>query len=157
MEVLKSENPKHLGALLGLAKKYLDKDYQVLGEVPASKQQAFTECVKYLRDKAWKTNSKEEVEQEPWTPDQKSVVLEALSGSDLQGVDTQWRIDVALTTNSLSKVLRPEIFLKLSDGTKSTQFHMNAEQFQELRRQTAALMKDMFALDQLAFIQNLKN
>jgi len=66
-----------------------------------------------------------------------------------------WRIDVALSTNSFSKVLKPEVQVKMTKGDEEISFHMTVQQFQEFRRHTAGILKDMFALDQFAFIRNL--
>eukprot|EP00358_Blepharisma_japonicum_P000713 CAMPEP_0202947392 /NCGR_PEP_ID=MMETSP1395-20130829/11566_1 /ASSEMBLY_ACC=CAM_ASM_000871 /TAXON_ID=5961 /ORGANISM="Blepharisma japonicum, Strain Stock R1072" /LENGTH=38 /DNA_ID= /DNA_START= /DNA_END= /DNA_ORIENTATION= len=38
----------------------------------------------------------------------------------------------------------------MTNGEKEISFHMTVAQFQELRRQTAGILKDMFTLDQFA-------
>ena len=61
----------------------------------------------------------------------------------------RWRVDVAISTSSLSRVLRPTVLLQmtLSDGTIHL-FEMPISQFHELRYSVAAVLKDMENINQ---------
>ena len=54
----------------------------------------------------------------------------------------QWKISVVLSTNTLNKVLRPEIFMEINtaEGEKVRVF-VQVEKFEELRRQIAQLLR----------------
>ena len=58
--------------------------------------------------------------------------------------DLDWRIDVTISTGSMSRVLKPSILMQfnLSDGNDSL-FQLNLEKFQELRYQVATVLKEM--------------
>jgi len=71
-------------------------------------------------------------------------------------LDFRWRVDVSLSTNSLAKVLKPEVLLLMRTSTDTFQFHLSVKQFTELRRSTAALLRDLQALDQYVFIKSIK-
>ncbi len=53
-----------------------------------------------------------------------------------------WKVNVVLSTNYVSKVLRPEIHLELQtkEGIKVT-MTVSVERFEELRRQVAGLLR----------------
>ena len=102
---------------------------------------------------------------EGWSQGQKAALLgefarvrssvERVRNGD-RVTDFRWRIDVSLSTNSLSKVLKPEVLVCIRTPTASHQFHMTVRQFTELRRSTAALLRDLQALDQFVFIKSIK-
>ncbi|CAG9327626.1 unnamed protein product [Blepharisma stoltei] len=167
MESLKTLSADNLSALFGLSSKYLLQDFTVLKQIPFSQRENFTICIEYLRKKCGKHSSEylHQIEEENWPSALKDVVIRNLTEIDTEFrrrqekerlVDINWRIDVSLSTNSFSKVLRPEVQVKMTNGEKEISFHMTVAQFQELRRQTAGILKDMFTLDQFAFIRNLK-
>eukprot|EP01091_Cochliopodium_minus_P005102 TRINITY_DN15082_c0_g1_i1.p1 TRINITY_DN15082_c0_g1~~TRINITY_DN15082_c0_g1_i1.p1 ORF type:complete len:206 (+),score=51.69 TRINITY_DN15082_c0_g1_i1:55-672(+) len=58
--------------------------------------------------------------------------------------EMDWRVDVTISTGSMSRVLKPSILMQLdlSDGNK-TLFQLNLEKFQELRYQVANVLKEM--------------
>ncbi|KAG8448275.1 hypothetical protein GDO86_015389 [Hymenochirus boettgeri] len=58
--------------------------------------------------------------------------------------DMRWRVDVAISTSSLSRALQPSILmqLKLSDGA-SHRFEVPVAKFQELRYNVALILKEM--------------
>lgn len=167
MDSLKSLSSEILGSLLDLSRSYIQGDYKVLSKVPFSYRNAFSSCVEYMRSKCGKhfSDYSKEVEEENWNSDLKECILERLKEMDSEYQrqknkdrlnEMTWRIDVALSTNSLSRVLKPEVQVKLTSGEEEINFHMTVAQFQEFRRQTASLIKDIFAMDQFAFIRNLK-
>ena len=167
MDNLKTLNPEIFGTLLDLSIAYIQGDFQVLSKVPFSSRNSFSSTVEYLRTKCGKHSSEyiKEIEEENWDAEHKSLVIEKMKEYDSDFYrrknknrinDANWRIDVSLSTNSLSRVLKAEIQCRLSNGSEDTDFHMNVAQFQELRRQTASLIKDVFSMDQFAFIRNLK-
>ena len=61
----------------------------------------------------------------------------------------RWRVDVAISTSSLSRVLRPTVMLQLtlSDGRVHL-FEVPLSQFHELRYNVAAVLKDMDNINQ---------
>ena len=61
----------------------------------------------------------------------------------------RWRVDVAISTSSLSRVLRPTVMLQmtLTDG-KIHQFEVPLSQFHELRYNVAIVLKDMDNINQ---------
>lgn len=167
MENLKKLSPENLSALFQLAIKYLRQDFSALKQVPYSQRENFSASIDYLRKKCGKHSSEFllQIDEENWQDPLKEIVLSTLIEMNTEfqrkqeksrPLDMNWRIDVALSTNSLSKVLKPEVQVKMTNGEQEVSFHMNVAQFQELRRQTAGLLKDMFTLDQFAFIRNLK-
>ena len=168
MEALKSLSVEILGSLLDLSISYIQGAFEVLSKVPFTYRDSFSFCVEYLRLKCGKHSNEysKEVEEEAWSPSHKECVLAKLNFMDSEYSkrknkerlqDMTWRIDVALSTNSLSRVLKPEVQLKLCTGSDNIDFHMTVAQFQELRRQTATVIKDMFTMEQFAFIRNLKS
>lgn len=58
--------------------------------------------------------------------------------------DLRWRVDVTLSTGSMSRVLKPTILMQatLSDGSIRT-FEVNVEQFHELRHSVARCLHEM--------------
>jgi len=60
----------------------------------------------------------------------------------------RWRLDVAISTASLNKVLRPHLTLQctLSDDSQHS-FHVSRERFDELRYTVAKLLTEMQALE----------
>eukprot|EP01156_Anaeramoeba_ignava_P007969 Anaeramoba_ignava/a354997_16.p1 GENE.a354997_16~~a354997_16.p1 ORF type:complete len:112 (+),score=38.60 a354997_16:26-337(+) len=71
-------------------------------------------------------------------------------------VDFSWRVDVIISTASLSRVLRPVIHLRmvLSDGSVK-QFEMSMQNFQNLRFQTAKVISEMQTLEKSAIFKIL--
>eukprot|EP00753_Platysulcus_tardus_P015027 PLAT4724.1.p1 GENE.PLAT4724.1~~PLAT4724.1.p1 ORF type:complete len:221 (+),score=72.87 PLAT4724.1:2-664(+) len=62
--------------------------------------------------------------------------------------DLKWRVDVTLSTSSLSRVLRPSVLMQmtLSDGRIKT-FEVPVEKFHQLRFNTAKVLKGMRSLE----------
>ncbi|XP_055015545.1 COMM domain-containing protein 5 [Boleophthalmus pectinirostris] len=60
----------------------------------------------------------------------------------------QWRVDVAISTGSLSRALQPSVLMqmKLSDGSIK-QFEVPVSKFQELRYNVALILKEMNDLE----------
>ncbi|KAK7921846.1 hypothetical protein WMY93_008748 [Mugilogobius chulae] len=60
----------------------------------------------------------------------------------------QWRVDVAISTGSLSRALQPSVLMqmKLSDGSYK-QFEVPVSKFQELRYNVALILKEMNDLE----------
>ena len=56
----------------------------------------------------------------------------------------RWRVDVAISTSAMTRVLKPAILmeLSLSDGSKK-QFEVSQEKFNDLRYNVALLLKGM--------------
>lgn len=56
----------------------------------------------------------------------------------------KWRVDVAISTSSLERVMRPSIMMELtlSDGSIKT-FEMHIEQFHKLRYSVARVLRNM--------------
>lgn len=162
METLKELTAETLTSLFQSATEYLSENFAVLREIPFQHRKHFTAIVKYLRHKSY-SESLSEIEKEKWPEDLRQVVIDALQSytsehniiKDTKYLkDFHWKIDVALSTNSLSKVLRPEIQLQFDNSEDSANFHMTISQFQELRRQTASVIKDLLYLNQFNFIKN---
>jgi hypothetical protein len=61
----------------------------------------------------------------------------------------RWRVDVAISTSALSRVLRPTVLMELtlSDGRVHA-FEVPLSQFHELRYSVAAVLKDMDGINQ---------
>uniref|UniRef100_F6QHB0 COMM domain-containing protein 5 n=1 Tax=Xenopus tropicalis TaxID=8364 RepID=F6QHB0_XENTR len=68
--------------------------------------------------------------------------------------DMRWRVDVAISTSSLSRALQPSILvqLKLSDGT-SHRFEVPVAKFQELRYNVALILKEMNDLEKRSILR----
>ena len=167
MESLKSISVDILSSLFDLSLSYIQGDFSVLPKVPFSYRGSFSACVEYIRGKCGKHHSEhlKEVDEEGWSSEHKECILKKLKEADSEHhrrknkerfSEMNWRIDVALSTNSLSRVLKPEVQFKLCNGSEETEFHMTVAQFQEFRRQTATIIKDIFTMEQFAFIRNLK-
>ncbi|KAG9478440.1 hypothetical protein GDO78_013455 [Eleutherodactylus coqui] len=62
--------------------------------------------------------------------------------------DMRWRVDVAISSSSLSRALQPSILMqmKLSNG-ESHRFEVPVAKFQELRYNIALLLKEMNDLE----------
>lgn len=168
MDLLKSLQPDHLVSLLDLANTYIQGDFEVLGKVPFSYRNHVSACIEYLRSKCGKhfNDYSKEIEEESWPAASKAALLDKLKDLDCEYQrrrskdrlgEMNWRIDVALSTNSLSRVLKPEIQVKLTKDKEEIIFHMTVQQFQEFRRQTATVLKDIFTMEHYAFIRNLKS
>ena len=67
----------------------------------------------------------------------------------------RWRVDVAISTSSLQRALRPGILVEaeLSDGSLLN-FEMTVEEFQDLRYNVARVLRDLEDLER-APIMNL--
>jgi hypothetical protein len=156
-----------LSALLWQANRYTRRDYQVLKQIPKSARKLFTQAIQYLRAKSGKSlkDTLSELADEKWSPGQHEVLAgffkdlrkeheERNAPHKLQAM--KWRVDVALSTNSVAKVLRPEVRIELNTSDGCCNMSMSVHEFQELRRKTASLLKDMYSLDQFVFIKNIK-
>jgi len=64
-------------------------------------------------------------------------------------VDLQWRVDVTVSTTSLSRVFKPTVIMQitLSDDTIKT-FECSVEKFHQLRYNVAKVLKNMHDLEQ---------
>lgn len=132
--------------------------YRVLSEairIPTSslKQEAFKEDLRDLRIP------------EEFITDFSSVVfgnrraaLEALTLQNDPHLPTleelKWRVDVAISTSSLSRALQPSVLMqmKLSDGTYH-QFELPVSKFQELRYNVALILKEMNDLEKRSILK----
>ena len=60
----------------------------------------------------------------------------------LDFVSCQWKINVVLSTNYLSKVLRPEVVIEIQTAQRQkVKMTVSVEKFEELRRQVAYLLR----------------
>ncbi|XP_060935503.1 COMM domain-containing protein 5 [Limanda limanda] len=68
--------------------------------------------------------------------------------------DFKWRVDVAISTSSLSRALQPSVLMqmKLSDGSLS-RFEVPVSKFQELRYNVALILKEMNNLEKRSILQ----
>ncbi|XP_053555145.1 COMM domain-containing protein 5 [Bombina bombina] len=68
--------------------------------------------------------------------------------------DLRWRVDVAISTSSLSRALQPSILMqmKLSDGS-SHRFEVSVAKFQELRYNVALILKEMNDLEKRSILK----
>ncbi|GIX68885.1 COMM domain-containing protein 5 [Caerostris extrusa] len=66
-----------------------------------------------------------------------------------------WRIDVAISTSTLNRVLEPAIVMeiRLSNGRKET-FEVHPSQFHRLRFAVATLLKEMENLEMKSILKN---
>eukprot|EP00041_Stephanoeca_diplocostata_P011689 m.193352 g.193352 ORF g.193352 m.193352 type:complete len:264 (+) comp18632_c0_seq2:184-975(+) len=71
-----------------------------------------------------------------------------------QLADFKWRVDVAISTSELQRVMKPAVLMQmtLSDGTIQT-FEMPVEQFHKLRYNTAFVLKEMEDLEKRGILQ----
>lgn len=65
-----------------------------------------------------------------------------------------WRVDVTISSNSLSRVLKPTILMTTvtSNGQKKT-FEVSVEKFHELRYNVAKVLKEMEDLERLQILK----
>ena len=62
--------------------------------------------------------------------------------SPLDFVSCQWKVNVVLSTNYLSKVLRPEVIIEIQTAQRQrVKMTVSVEKFEELRRQVAYLLR----------------
>ena len=62
--------------------------------------------------------------------------------SALDFVSCQWKVNVVLSTNYLSKVLRPEVIIEIQTAQRQrVKMTVSVEKFEELRRQVAYLLR----------------
>ncbi|XP_062917531.1 COMM domain-containing protein 5 [Mobula hypostoma] len=86
------------------------------------------------------------------------AVLEAAAlqqGNRLPGVqDFRWRVDVAISSSSLTRALQPAILmqLKLSDGS-AHRFEVPVAKFQELRYNVALILKEINDLEKRSILK----
>jgi COMM domain len=68
--------------------------------------------------------------------------------------ETKWRVDVTLSTSSLSRLAEPSIFfeLRLSDGSVH-QFDCTVVKFHELRYNVARVLKDMSDIEKAPILR----
>ncbi|XP_062249496.1 COMM domain-containing protein 5 [Platichthys flesus] len=66
----------------------------------------------------------------------------------------KWRVDVAISTSSLSRALQPSVLMqmKLSDGSLS-RFEVPVSKFQDLRYNVALILKEMNNLEKRSILQ----
>ena len=167
MEGLGRLEAGQLGQLLALVHDYNQGDMAVLKRIPPSKRGLFTAMLAFLRSHLhyqW-TELVQKLGEETWSPAQREALLREFTRvrsaverirAPSRMLDFRWRVDVSLSTNSLAKVLKPEVLLLMRTSTGTFQFHLSVKQFTELRRSTAALLRDLQALDQYVFIKSIK-
>lgn len=68
--------------------------------------------------------------------------------------DLKWRVDVAISTSSLSRALQPSILMqmKLSDG-HTHQFEVPVAKFQELRYNVSLILKEMNDIEKRSILK----
>ncbi|XP_053735927.1 COMM domain-containing protein 5 [Synchiropus splendidus] len=68
--------------------------------------------------------------------------------------ELKWRLDVAISTSSLSRALQPSLLMqmKLSDGSYQ-QFEVPVAKFQELRYNVALILKEMNDLEKRSILK----
>lgn len=83
----------------------------------------------------------------------KSHSKEAELDKPLSYVGCKWKINVVLSTNYVSKVLRPEVQIEIYTR-EDTRFRMTVpiEKFEELRRQVAALLRQAQQIECVRYI-----
>ena len=73
----------------------------------------------------------------------KAVESTKKENQSLDFVSCSWKINVVLSTNYLSKVLRPEVVLEIQTAQKEkVKMVISVEKFEELRRQFAYLLRN---------------
>lgn len=66
----------------------------------------------------------------------------------------QWKIDVAISTTSLSRVLEPVVHMQLNLSTGETKkFEMSVAKFQELRYNVASVLTEMESLEKRGILK----
>lgn len=118
-----------------------------------------------LRQEAFKEDLRELKIQEEFISDFCSVVfgsrralLEAAAAQSDPRLPSlqefQWRVDVAISTGSLSRALQPSVLmqLRLSDGSVQ-QFQVPVSKFQELRYNVALILKEMNDLEKRSILK----
>ncbi|XP_020495068.1 COMM domain-containing protein 5 [Labrus bergylta] len=140
-----------------------------LGHIVAGMHRVLSEAIRIppssLKQEAFKENLRELRIPEDFISDFSSVVFgnrrsaleTATSTNDphlpaLQ--DFKWRVDVAISTSSLSRALRSSVLMqmKLSDGSFHC-FEVPLSKFQELRYNTALILKEMNDLEKRSILQ----
>lgn len=68
--------------------------------------------------------------------------------------ELQWRVDVAISTGSVSRALQPSVLMqmRLSDGSVQ-QFQVPVSKFQELRYNVALILKEMNDLEKRSILK----
>jgi len=66
----------------------------------------------------------------------------------------KWRVDVTISTQTMSRVLKPSILMEAttSDGKRKT-FEMTVEKFHELRYNVSKVLKDMEDMEKLNILK----
>lgn len=118
-----------------------------------------------LRQEAFKEDLRELKIQEEFISDFCSVVfgsrralLEAAAAQSDPRLPSlqefQWRVDVAISTGSVSRALQPSVLmqLRLSDGSVQ-QFQVPVSKFQELRYNVALILKEMNDLEKRSILK----
>ncbi|XP_051506401.1 COMM domain-containing protein 5 [Myxocyprinus asiaticus] len=86
---------------------------------------------------------------------QTSLKVSATQGPSLPKIEEfKWRVDVAISTSSLSRALQPSILMqmKLSDG-RLHQFEVPVAKFQELRYNVSLILKEMNDLEKRSILK----
>ncbi|KAJ0002630.1 hypothetical protein NQD34_007779 [Periophthalmus magnuspinnatus] len=134
-----------------------------LNHVVAGMYQVLSEAIRIssatLKQEAFKEDLRDLKIPEEFISDFSSVVfgnrrvaLEAASSQTDPHLPTleqlQWRVDVAISTGSLSRALQPSVLMqmKLSDSSFK-QFEVPVSKFQELRYNVALILKEMNDLE----------
>ena len=66
----------------------------------------------------------------------------------------KWRVDVAISTSSLKRALKPSVLMQMTlDNGKIHTFEMPVEQFHKLRYNVAFVLKEIEDLEKRAVMQ----
>jgi len=81
--------------------------------------------------------------------------LQVSGRTRLATVDSiRWRVDVAISTSVLNRVLEPTIMMEIKDSTgKTTTFEISQSKFHELRYNMAHLLKEMGDLEKRSVLK----
>lgn len=120
--------------------------------LPSLKQEVFNEDLRALRV------SEEfiaDVSSAIFANRQTSMKVPTLQGPSLLKMEEfRWRVDVAISTSSLSRALQPSILMqmKLSDGSLH-RFEVPVTKFQELRYNVSLILKEMNDLEKRSILK----
>ena len=77
----------------------------------------------------------------------------AMRGEPLNFVGVQWKVNVVISTNYSSRVLRPEVHLELfTKENRRIRMTVPVEKFEELRRQVAQLLRQSQQVECIHYI-----
>ena len=164
MDELRTADDKIFATIATLVCEYMRGDETTLKKVPKRLQPHFTALLGYIRSKCSENLSDLEkmLPLEGWTESQLEILLEEFRLMRKPWVAKEnkfeymsWRVDVTLSTNYLTRVMKPEIQLRLKSAEQDMVFNVTDEQISELRRQAALLLRDEIVLDANPIIKNI--